>query len=119
MATAADVLADLKAKGTEKTRLMYVKHGAPAERTLGVSTPAMKAAAKSLRKQQDAGYELYASGIFEAMYVAGMVCDGRLMAPELLERWAVAAEASMIAEYTVPWVARSRTRRRVSWRCGG
>jgi hypothetical protein len=90
MATVKSVVDELRAKGKEKTRAIYVRHGMPADgRTLGVSVADMKLAAKKLRGEQALAMELYATGIFEARYLAGMVADGR----------------KMIAEYTVPWVA--------------
>ena len=43
MATVKSVVDELRAKGKEKTRAIYLRHGMPAdERTLGVSTADMK-----------------------------------------------------------------------------
>ncbi len=73
MATVRSVVEELRAKGKEKTRAIYVRHGMPADgRTLGVSTADMKLAAKKLRGEQALAMELYATGIFEARYLAGM-----------------------------------------------
>jgi 3-methyladenine DNA glycosylase AlkD len=105
MATATSILADLKSKGSEKTRTIYARHGMPADRIYGVSTADMKAIAKSIKGQQVLAMDLYASGIMEAMYLAGMVADGKQMTRKQLNEWAKgAAEMQMISEYTVPWV---------------
>jgi 3-methyladenine DNA glycosylase AlkD len=98
-------MAELQAKGSEKTRAMYVKHGAPAESVLGVSVADMKLIAKTIKKQQALALELFATGRFEAMYLAGIVADGAQMTRAQLQAWADStAGMSMIAEYTVPWV---------------
>jgi len=105
MATVDGVVKELRAKGKEKTRATYARHGMPAEKTLGVSVADMKLVAKKLRGEQALALDLYATGIFEAKYLAGMVADGKKMTREELDAWAEgAASMSMIAEYTVPWV---------------
>ena len=76
MATAASALKELKAKGTEKNRITYGRHGHATQRVLGVSVTDMKAVARSLKGQQAAAMELFATGLLEPMYVAGIVADG-------------------------------------------
>ena len=106
MSTAATILDKLRARGSEKTRAIYIRHGLPADRTLGVSVAELKTVFKSIRGQQALACDLYATGIMDAMYLAGMVADGAKMTPQQLRGWAKAAEGMpMIAEYTVPWVA--------------
>ena len=66
----------------------------------------LKNLAKTLKGQQAQALELYETGIVDAMYLAGMVADGRRMTREQLQAWAEgAAGMPMISEYTVPWVA--------------
>jgi 3-methyladenine DNA glycosylase AlkD len=106
MPTLAPVMADLKSKASEKTRATYIRHGAPPDLTLGVSVADMKLIVKTIKKQQTLACELYATGIFDAMYLAGMVADGAQLTPAQLQSWAEgAAGMPMIFEYTVPWVA--------------
>jgi 3-methyladenine DNA glycosylase AlkD len=97
-------MADLKGKGTEKTRVIYARHGNPADRTFGVSMADLKVIAKTIKGQQSLAYELYDTGNFDAMYLAGMVADGSQMSKKQLNAWADAADLQMIASYTVPWV---------------
>ena len=97
---------DLKAKGTEKTRAIYTRHGMPGERAYGVSNADLKVIAKSIKGQQDLACELYATGNLDAMYLAGIVVNGAKMTKDQLHAWAEgAAGMSMISEYTVPWAA--------------
>ena len=106
MPTAASILADLKSKGNEKTRVTYARHGMIAERCFGVSVADLKLIAKTIKGQQALALELYASGKMEAMYLAGIVADGAKMSEKQLQAWADgAAGMQMISEYTVPWVA--------------
>jgi len=106
MATVDSVLGELKAKGSEKTRAMYARHGVAPGRSLGVSVADMKTIAKTIKGQQGLAMELYASGVFEAMYLAGMVAHGAKMSREELWAWAKGCDGlNMISDYTVPWVA--------------
>lgn len=105
MATVSTVLADLKAKAAENVRALYLRHGAPPDHTLGTKTADLKLVAKSIRKQQALACELYETGVFEAMYLAGLVANGSLLTSSQLESFAeMAAGRPMIYEYTVPWL---------------
>jgi 3-methyladenine DNA glycosylase AlkD len=105
MPTAATILSALKSKGKEGTRKIYARHGMAADRVYGVSVADLKAVAKTVKGQQALALELYATGIMDAMYLAGMVADGAKMSRDELNQWAEgAAQMQMIAEYTVPWV---------------
>jgi 3-methyladenine DNA glycosylase AlkD len=106
MATAASIMALLKKKGSEKMRSMYVRHGMAAGKAYGVSVADLKTIAKTIKGQQALACELYETGILDAMYLAGMVADGRQMTEKELNQWADGtAGMSMISEYAVPWVA--------------
>lgn len=112
MPTVASVMADLKSKGSEKTRKTYARHGMAEERTYGVSVADLKVILKTITKARDAAaqqalaLELYETGIMDAMYLAGMAANGAKMSEKQLQAWADgAAGMQMISEYTVPWVA--------------
>lgn len=104
------ILAELKSKGSEKTRVTYARHGMDAARCFGVSVADLKLIAKTIKGEQALAMELYATGKMEAMYLAGMVASGAKMSKEQLQAWADgSAGMQMIAEYTVPWVAIENT----------
>jgi 3-methyladenine DNA glycosylase AlkD len=106
MATVTSIIADLKKKGSEKTRNMYARHGMATKNMFGVSVADLKVIAKTIKGQQAVACELYETGNSDAMYLAGMVADGAQMTKKELNAWAEgAAGLQMIAEYTVPWVA--------------
>lgn len=105
MPTAKSILADLKKKGSEKTRAIYARHGMPGECVYGVSVADLKTIAKTIKGQQALASELYETGVLDAMYLAGIVADGRQMTRKQLDAWAEgSAGMHMISEYTVPWV---------------
>ncbi|HZV87484.1 MAG TPA: DNA alkylation repair protein [Candidatus Binatus sp.] len=105
MPTVASIMAELKKKGTEKTRKIYARHGMATDNMFGVSVADLKVIAKTIKGQQALACELYETNNLDAMYLAGMVADGSQMTPKQLNAWAEgAANLQMIAEYTVPWV---------------
>jgi 3-methyladenine DNA glycosylase AlkD len=105
MATCTSVMAELKKKGSEKTRKIYARHGMAAEKMFGVSMADLKAIAKRVKGQQTLAIQLFETGNSDAMYLAGMLADGRLMSRKELNAWAESAvNMQMISEYTVPWV---------------
>jgi len=104
MTTCAQVMKALKAKGTEQTRKTFRRHGA-GDDLYGVRVGDMKVIAKTIKGEQELACELYDTGNYDAMYLAGLVADGRKMTKRQLDAWARKADWQMIAEYTVPWVA--------------
>lgn len=106
MPTVASIMAELKKKGSEKTRKIYARHGMATDNMFGVSVADLKVVAKSIKGQQTLACELYQTGNLDAMYLAGMVADGSQMTEKELNAWAEgAANLQMISEYTVAWVA--------------
>jgi 3-methyladenine DNA glycosylase AlkD len=105
MPAAASVLAELKKKGSAQAQKTYARHGMAVENTFGVSIADLKSVAKKIKGQQQLACELFESGKMEAMYLAALVADGKLMTAKQLDQWAEqACSLRMIAEYSVPWV---------------
>jgi len=98
------VLKALEKKGNEQTRKIFERHGAGGK-MFGVKVADMKVIAKQIKGNQELACELYDTGNYDAMYLAGIVADGQQMTRKQLEGWARAADWQMISEYTVPWVA--------------
>ena len=109
MNTVAQVMAELEKKGKEQTRKTYARHGVTGP-MFGVSIADLKTIAKKIKGNQALACELYETGNYDAMYLAGLVADGSQMSKKQLETWARAATARMISEYTVPWVASESAR---------
>ena len=103
MATVESVLADLEKKGTEQTRKTFARHGITGD-VYGVLVADLKTIAKTIKGEQQLALDLYATGNYDAMYLAGMVADGSQMTRKQLEDWAKTARYGTISEYTVPGV---------------
>lgn len=105
MNTAAEVLAELKKKGSAQTLRTFARHGAPEGKMYGVKVADMKLILRKIRGNQQLALDLYATGNGDAQYLAGLAADGSKMSKKELETWAKTACWQMVSEYSVPWVA--------------
>ncbi|WP_101908653.1 DNA alkylation repair protein [Marasmitruncus massiliensis] len=94
------ILKELESLGTERTKKVYMQQGAH-EPLFGVATGAMKPIAKKIRINQALAEELYATGNYDAMYLAGMVADPKAMTEADFDRWMVSAYFYMISDFIV------------------
>jgi 3-methyladenine DNA glycosylase AlkD len=104
METAAAILKELEQMGSEQTRKIFRKHGAP-ENMFGVKVGDMKKIVKRIKKDYVLAKELYATGNSDAMYLAGLIGDESKMTKTDLNKWAKKSSWYMISEFTVPFVA--------------
>lgn len=100
----SEVMTELKAKGSAQTRKTYGRHGAP-DNLFGVKVGDMKTIARKIKGQQELAYELFDTGNVDAMYLAGIVADGKKFTKRRLNQWARESHWYMTSEYTVPGVA--------------
>lgn len=102
--TAKDIVAELKKLGNEKTKKMWMTHGAQ-EPCLGVKVEDMKKIKKRVKMDYQLALDLYDTGIADVMYLAGLIADDAKMTRKDLQKWIEGATCTWVAEYTVPWVA--------------
>lgn len=102
--TAKEILLELEEYGDEKTKNTYITIGAK-EPLFGVKVQDLKKVLKKTKKNHELSLELYATGIYDAMYLAGLMADEKQITMEQLELWVGQAYFSYLSEYTVPWVA--------------
>jgi 3-methyladenine DNA glycosylase AlkD len=102
--TAEDVVAELKALGSESTKKTLLKHGAT-EPIFGTKIGDMKPLMKKLKGDHQLVLALYDTGVSDAMYLAGLLADPAKMTEAQLRKWAKAAPWHMIGEYSVAGVA--------------
>ncbi|WP_425618865.1 DNA alkylation repair protein [Anatilimnocola sp. NA78] len=102
--SAAAIVAELRALGSETTKRTLMKHGAR-EPFFGTKIQDMKPIQKRIKKNYQLALDLYATGISDAMYLAGLIADEQQMTATDLENWLQGAYWYMLSEYTVPWVA--------------
>lgn len=101
---AAEIVEELKPLGAENIKKIMLKHGAK-EPLLGVKIEELKKFQKKIKKDYQLALDLFDTGIYDAMYLAGLVADDMKMTKADLNHWAANSKSTGIAEYTVPWVA--------------
>jgi 3-methyladenine DNA glycosylase AlkD len=95
-----EVMSQLEALSNERMKKYYVSQGAR-EPLFGVATGAMKPIVKQTKKNQQLAEELYATGNYDAMYLAGMIADPKIMTPADFDRWIEKAYFPMISDFIV------------------
>ncbi len=99
-----EVMEELRANGSESIKKVLVKHGAR-EPFYGVKVEYLKTIEKRVKVDHELALQLYATGVSDAMYLAGLIADDARMTEDDLQRWVDAAYWSLLSESTVPWVA--------------
>lgn len=102
--TAEEILAQLKQLGSEGYRKILRNHGIP-EPLLGVKIEEMKKIQKRVKQDYQLALDLYDSGIYDAMYLAGLIADDAKMTKKDLRNWVKKATCGALCQYTVAWVA--------------
>ena len=102
--TAQQIMDELKKKGSETIKRIYLNHGTK-EPLFGVKVADLKIIQKKVKKDHQLAMDLYATGNYDAMYLAGLIADESKMSKKDIHGWAEKAKNSGISEYTVAWVA--------------
>lgn len=97
-----EVMDYLESKGSEQSRRIYSRHGAP-ENMFGVKVGDMKPIEKQERNNQSLAKELYATKNGDAQYLAGLIANPSEFTKEELTQWAKDATWYMVSEYAVAW----------------
>jgi len=100
---AKTVLKELKALGNPGYRKILLNHGAQSD-CFGVKIPELKKILKRTGRDHALALELYRSGNYDAMYLAGLMVDDHRMTRRDLQEWVTNASAPL-ATSTVAWVA--------------
>jgi hypothetical protein len=108
-----DILRQLDAFGDARIKKVLMAHGAR-EPLSGVKVADLKKIQKRVKVDHHLALELFETGHYDAMYLAGLIADDKLMTQKDLERWSRTAYAG-ISEYTLPWVA---AQGRFGWEMG-
>lgn len=102
--TAKEILEQLKPLGLDSYKKVMLNHGTK-EPIFGVKIEELKKFQKRLKKDYQLALDLYDTGVYDAMYLAGLIADDHKMTKKDLRHWAEKASSSGLSEYTVPWVA--------------
>ncbi|MDZ5472314.1 DNA alkylation repair protein [Bacillus sp. 31A1R] len=99
-----EIMEKLAELGSEQTKKIFMNHGA-SENLFGVKVGDLKKLVKYVKKDQELALALYDTGNSDAMYLAGLSVNPKLMTKETLQNWVKKANWYMLAEYTVAGVA--------------
>ena len=86
--TAAEVIAHLKTLGTEENRQGMKRYGIRIEHALGISHSEQRRIGRLIGRNQERAFELWASGIMEARFIASITADPRRFTAEDARSWA-------------------------------
>lgn len=102
--TVKEIMAELKAFGSDSIKKIFLKHGIK-EPLFGVKIEQLKTIQKKIKKDYQLAKDLYATGNADAMYLAGLIADDEKMTRKDLETWVRQAASNSLCNYIVPWVA--------------
>lgn len=102
--TVQDILNEIEPLGSESYRRTMSKHGVKPP-FFGVKIGDMKGIVKRIKRDYQLALGLYATGNYDAMYLAGLIADDAKMTRADLQRWVQGAYCWGLSGATVPWVA--------------
>lgn len=95
-----EIMDELKELGKERTKKTYISNGAK-DPVYGVSISAMKPIFKKIKYNQPLAEQLYATGNYDAMYLAGMIAEPKKMTEDDFDKWIEGAYFYMISDFIV------------------
>ena len=102
--TAKEILAELKRLGSASYKKVMTNHGVK-EPCFGVKISDLQKIQKRIKKDYQLALDLYDTGNYDAMYLAGLIADDARMTKKDLHHWIATAVHSPLAGFTIPWVA--------------
>ena len=102
--TAKEILAELKPLGDAGYKRVIFNHGVK-EPCFGVKISELQKIVKRIKRDYPLALELYATGNYDAMYLAGLIADDAKMTKQDLTHWVAKAYCKTLYGATVPWVA--------------
>ena len=104
LVTAREILAELKPLGSEGYKRVLFNHGVQ-EPCFGVKISDLKVIQKRIKKDYQLALDLYETGNYDAMYLAGLIADDARMTKKDLNHWVRGTKGGSTSGATVPWVA--------------
>ncbi|TMI64983.1 MAG: DNA alkylation repair protein [Bacteroidetes bacterium] len=102
--TATQIMDELKKKGSENIKRIFMNHGG-SEPMFGVKIADLKVIQKKVKVNHELAMELFDTGNYDAMYLAGLIADQSKMSKKDIQQWVEKSRSGGICEYTVAWVA--------------
>ena len=85
--TAQEIINEIKPLGSDSYKKILFNHGVK-EPCLGVKIGDLKKIQKRIKKDYKLALDLYDTGVYDAMHLAGMIADDARMTKKDLQRWA-------------------------------
>src|SRR5437773_4648991 len=101
--TSEQIVQELKSLGQDSYKKVLLNHGIQ-EPCYGVKIEEMKKIQKRIKKDYQLALDLYDTGVYDAMYLAGLIADDARMTKKDLQRWVDNATCESLCGYTVAWV---------------
>jgi 3-methyladenine DNA glycosylase AlkD len=102
--TAKDILDEIKPLGSERYKRVLFNHGVQ-EPCFGVKIGDLQELVKRIKQDYQLALDLYDTGIYDAMYLAGLIADDARMTKRDLQHWVAKAYCPPLCGATVAWVA--------------
>ena len=102
--TAAEIIEELRPLGRDSYKRVMLRHGVR-EPFFGVKIEELKKIQKRIKKDYQLALDLFATGNYDAMYLAGLIADDARMTKRDLTRWLAHPNSEPLIGSIVPWVA--------------
>src|ERR1051325_6920636 len=102
--TAQEIMDELRPQGSDSYKKVMLNHGIR-EPFFGVKVEYMKKIQQRVKKDYRLALDLYATGNYDAMYLAGLIADDAKMTRDDLNGWLKQAYCGALSGCTVSWVA--------------
>jgi len=102
--TTEQVMKELEKKGSESIKKIFLNHRVK-EPLFGVKVGDLKVIQKKVKRDHALAMDLFATGNYDARYLAGLIADESKMSKKDIQQWAEGSNCGAISEYTVAWVA--------------
>ena len=106
--TANEILEEIRPLGSDSYKRVMFNHGVK-EPLFGVKISDLQKIVKRIKKDYQLALDLYDTGVYDAMYLAGLIADDMRMTKENLQQWVDKAYCQGLSTATVPWVAAGST----------
>lgn len=103
---ASEILAELSKLGSDSYKRTLMRHGV-CEPCYGAKIADMKQVVKGIKRDYQLALDLYDTGVYDAMYLAGLIADDAKMTKKDLKHWLALANSWPLAAWPVAWVAAS------------
>src|SRR5829696_7722060 len=100
--TAKEIIKEIKPLGSDSYKKVIFNHGVQ-DPCFGVKISELQKIQKRIKKDYQLALDLYDSGIYDAMYLAGLIADDGGMTKKDLQKWADNASCNAVCSFTVAW----------------